>query len=105
RVSKNSTRSSVMMPCPPTTAIGPEPTGSACCSRRACGGRGSPMGRYVLVIDEGTTGTRALIFDQKGDIRSQAYTEFTQYHPAPDRVEHDAVEIWEKTLAMCRRAL
>jgi len=63
------------------------------------------MGRYVLVIDEGTTGTRALIFDQKGDIRSQAYTEFTQYHPAPDRVEHDAVEIWEKTLAMCRRAL
>ena len=52
--------------------------------------------KYVLVIDEGTTGTRTLIVNRDSEIKAQAYTEFTQHHPAPDRVEHDAVEIWEK---------
>lgn len=61
--------------------------------------------KYILVIDEGTTGTRALVVDRQGRIKSQAYTEFTQYHPAPDRVEHDALEIWEKSLAMVKQAL
>ena len=61
--------------------------------------------KYVLVIDEGTTGTRALIVDHDSHIKAQAYTEFTQYHPAPDRVEHDAEEIWQATLAMVKQAL
>lgn len=61
--------------------------------------------KYILVIDEGTTGTRALVVDQNAGIKAQAYTEFTQYNPAPDRVEHDAEEIWEKTLAMVKQAL
>ena len=39
------------------------------------------MGKYVLVIDEGTTGTRALIFDSDFNIAAQAYQEFTQYTP------------------------
>jgi glycerol kinase len=61
--------------------------------------------KYILVIDEGTTGTRSLIFDHNSQIKSLAYTEFTQYNPAPDRVEHDAEEIWEKTVAMTKKAL
>ncbi len=61
--------------------------------------------QYILVIDEGTTGTRALIIDRASQIRGQAYTEFTQYHPQPDRVEHDAEEIWQATLTMIRKAL
>lgn len=61
--------------------------------------------KYILVIDEGTTGTRALIVDQDSNIRSQAYTEFEQFHPATDRIEHDAEEIWTKTVAMARQAL
>ena len=61
--------------------------------------------QYILVIDEGTTGTRALIVDRASTIKAQAYTEFTQHHPAPDRVEHDALEIWEATQAMVARAL
>jgi glycerol kinase len=61
--------------------------------------------KHILVIDEGTTGTRALIVDRASDIKAQAYTEFTQHHPAPDRVEHDALEIWEATRAMVARAL
>ena len=60
---------------------------------------------YILVIDEGTTGTRALIVNRDSEIKAQAYTEFTQYNPAPDRVEHDAEEIWEKTAAMMRQAM
>ena len=61
--------------------------------------------KYILVIDEGTTGTRALVFDQEGAVVSQAYSEFTQYTPSPDKVEHDPVEIWDTTLAMVRQAL
>jgi glycerol kinase len=61
--------------------------------------------KYILVVDEGTTGTRALIVDRDSHIKAQAYTEFKQYHPAPDRVEHDAEEIWEATLAMVKQAL
>ena len=61
--------------------------------------------KYILVIDEGTTGTRALLVDKDSQVKAQAYTEFEQYHPAPDRVEHDAEEIWEKTVAMMRQAM
>lgn len=61
--------------------------------------------KYVLVIDEGTTGTRTLIVNRDSEIKAQAYTEFTQHHPAPDRVEHDAVEIWENTVAMMHQAM
>ncbi len=61
--------------------------------------------KYILVIDEGTTGTRALIVNRNSEIKAQAYTEFTQFNPAPDRVEHDAEEIWQATLAMIKKAL
>ena len=63
------------------------------------------MKNYILVIDEGTTGTRALIFDRQFKIVAQSYEEFTQYTPSEDKVEHDAMEIYEKSVAMCKKAL
>lgn len=63
------------------------------------------MKNYVLVIDEGTTGTRALIFNEKFQIVAQSYEEFTQYTPSEDKVEHDAVEIYEKSIEMCKRSI
>lgn len=59
----------------------------------------------LLVIDEGTTGTRALVFDGTGHRMSASYSEFAQHHPAPDRVEHDADEIWRLTLDRIHDAL
>ncbi|MFR2404730.1 MAG: FGGY family carbohydrate kinase, partial [Eubacterium callanderi] len=63
------------------------------------------MGKYVLVIDEGTTGTRALIFDSDFNIAAQAYQEFTQYTPQENMVEHDAMEIYAKSVGVCREAI
>jgi len=59
----------------------------------------------LLVIDAGTTGTRALIIDENSAVLGQSYTEFPQYHPSPERVEHDAQEIWESTHRMIETAL
>ncbi len=59
----------------------------------------------LLVIDAGTTGIRALIYDENAAILAQAYTEFPQYHPAPDRVEQEPSDIWDATQAMIRQAL
>jgi glycerol kinase len=63
------------------------------------------MGKYVMVIDEGTTGTRALLFDKAFKIVSESYVEFTQYTPSEDKVEHDAEEIYGKTIQMCKQAI
>lgn len=49
---------------------------------------------YIMSIDEGTTSTRAIIFDKKGHKIADAQKEFTQYFPEPGWVEHDANEIW-----------
>jgi len=50
---------------------------------------------YILAIDQGTTGTRAILYDQKGQIVQSVYEEFTQYYPKPGWVEHDPLEIWQ----------
>ena len=63
------------------------------------------MSKYIMVIDEGTTGTRALLFDKDFNIAAQSYEEFTQYTPAEDKVEHDAMEIYDKSVAMCKNAM
>ncbi|MCG3176775.1 MAG: Glycerol kinase [Candidatus Omnitrophica bacterium] len=60
---------------------------------------------YVLALDLGTTGNRAIVFDERQRIVSSAYREFTQYFPKPGWVEHDADEIRVSTLAVARRAL
>jgi glycerol kinase len=62
-------------------------------------------GRHVLSIDQGTTGTSVLIFDSQGEVRSRAYSEFTQYYPRPGWVEHDASEIWQVSIGVIAEAL
>jgi glycerol kinase len=58
----------------------------------------------ILVIDEGTTSTRAMLFGADGLLIDSAQEALTQHYPAPGLVEHDASEIWTKTLA-CARAV
>lgn len=52
------------------------------------------MSKYILALDQGTTSSRAIVFDKKGTIKSVAQKEFTQIFPKPGWVEHDPVEIW-----------
>jgi glycerol kinase len=59
----------------------------------------------ILGIDQGTTGSRAFIFDEKGKVVTSAYSEFEQFFPKPGWVEHDAAEIWEVTKKVCHQAL
>jgi glycerol kinase len=60
---------------------------------------------YVLAIDQGTTSTRALLFDADARPRAQAQQELLQHYPQPGWVEHDAEEIWQATLATARAVL
>ena len=59
----------------------------------------------VLAIDQGTTGSTALIFSQEGEILGRAYSEFTQHYPQPGWVEHDPQEIWRVSREVMARAL
>ena len=63
------------------------------------------MAKYIMGIDQGTTGTRAMIFDHEVNCLGQAYTEFTQYFPQPGWVEHDAQEIYDETVRMMKQAI
>ncbi|MCX5785099.1 MAG: glycerol kinase GlpK [Elusimicrobia bacterium] len=51
--------------------------------------------KYILAIDQGTTGSRAIVYDRRGEKIAAAYSEFRQYFPKPGWVEHDPEEIWE----------
>lgn len=62
------------------------------------------MQKYVLAIDQGTTSSRAIIFDQAGGIKSVAQREFKQYYPKPGWVEHDANEIWSSQAGVVAEA-
>lgn len=59
----------------------------------------------VLAIDQGTTGSTALVFSRNGDILGRAYSEFTQHYPQPGWVEHDAEEIWAVSRRVMAEAL
>jgi len=59
----------------------------------------------ILAIDQGTTGSTCLVFDEGGEIVGRAYSEFGQHFPRPGWVEHDASEIWEVTERVGHRAL
>jgi glycerol kinase len=59
--------------------------------------------RLLLVLDEGTSSTRALLYTAAGATVASAQDELTQYYPHPGWVEHDAAEIFERTLACARR--
>lgn len=59
----------------------------------------------LLVLDAGTTSTRAMVFATDGRVLAEARQELAQFYPRPGWVEHDATEIWEATLACARSAL
>ncbi|MDH3450863.1 MAG: glycerol kinase GlpK [Gammaproteobacteria bacterium] len=63
------------------------------------------MAQFILSIDQGTTSSRAMLFDEQGEARFTAQREFTQHFPADGRVEHDVEEIWSTTLEVTREAL
>ena len=60
---------------------------------------------YILSIDQGTTSSRAVVFDRGGQVLAMSQREFTQYFPRPGWVEHDPQEIWQTQLAVIRDAL
>src|SRR6185437_3370235 len=60
---------------------------------------------FVLSLDQGTTSSRAILFDHAGAIVSVAQREFPQIYPAPGLVEHDPEAIWSSQLAVAREAL
>jgi glycerol kinase len=62
-------------------------------------------GKLVLAIDQGTTSTRAIAFDEEGRPRAAAQRPLKQYFPAPGLVEHDPEEIWRSVLEVCREVL
>jgi len=58
------------------------------------------MNPYILALDQGTTSSRAIIFDQQGQVVAMAQKEFKQYYPQSGWVEHDAQEIWSSQLSV-----
>ncbi|PPK86377.1 glycerol kinase [Neolewinella xylanilytica] len=63
------------------------------------------MPQYILALDQGTTSSRAILFDHSGAIVGTAQKEFTQYYPEPAWVEHDANEIWNAQATVVRDLL
>jgi glycerol kinase len=63
------------------------------------------MSSYVLALDQGTTSSRAMIFDHDGRVVASAQQEFRQIYPQPGWVEHDPLEIWNSQLDCARQAL
>jgi glycerol kinase len=63
-----------------------------------------PM-RYLLALDQGTTSSRAIVFDSAGTVCATAQTEYRQIYPQPGWVEHDPMEIWQTQLAVVRQVL
>ena len=60
---------------------------------------------YLLALDQGTSSSRSIVFDEHGRIRAMAQREFRQHYPRPGWVEHDPMEIWHSQLETAREAL
>ena len=63
------------------------------------------MAQAILALDQGTTSSRAIVFDQGGRILAVSQKEFRQYFPQPGWVEHDADEIWQTQLSTAKSAI
>ena len=63
------------------------------------------MSKYILSFDQGTTSSRAIIFDKNGTIKAVAQKEFTQIFPQPGWVEHDGNEIWSTQLGVAAEVI
>jgi glycerol kinase len=62
-------------------------------------------GQYILALDQGTTSSRAILFDHNGDVAAMAQQEFPQIYPAPGEVEHNPEDIWSSQLAVAQEAI
>ena len=63
------------------------------------------MKKYLMALDQGTTSSRCILFDEYGTVIASANREFPQYFPEAGYVEHDAEEIWSSQLAVAKEAL
>ncbi|MER2116331.1 MAG: FGGY family carbohydrate kinase, partial [Solibacillus isronensis] len=63
------------------------------------------MEKYIMALDQGTTSSRAILFNKKGDIVHTAQQEFKQYFPKSGWVEHNAKEIWSSILSVIAKVL
>ena len=63
------------------------------------------MEKYILALDQGTTSSRAVLFDHNGEIKSSAQKEFTQFFPETGWVEHDPMEIWSSQVGVAAEAM
>lgn len=63
------------------------------------------MSKYIMALDQGTTSSRCILFNKKGEILSMAQKEFTQIYPKPGWVEHNPMEIWSSQLAVTTEAM
>lgn len=63
------------------------------------------MAKYILALDQGTTSSRAILFDKRGNIKGVSQQEFTQIFPKPGWVEHNAKEIWNTQVAVVKEVL
>ena len=63
------------------------------------------MAKYVMALDSGTTSSRCILFNERGEMCGAAQKEFTQYFPKPGWVEHDAEEIWSTQLEVAQEAM
>ncbi|MFT7185114.1 MAG: glycerol kinase [Pseudohongiellaceae bacterium] len=63
------------------------------------------MTQYILSIDQGTTSSRAVLFDAKGEHKATSQCEFKQYYPNDGWVEHDPEDIWSTTLDVCQKVI
>lgn len=63
------------------------------------------MSKYVMALDQGTTSSRCILFNKKGEILSMAQKEFSQIYPRPGWVEHNPMEIWSSQLAVTTEAM
>lgn len=63
------------------------------------------MNKYILALDQGTTSSRCIIYDKKGNMVSVAQKEFRQYYPQQGWVEHDANEIWSTQMTVAHEAM
>src|SRR4051812_41553664 len=64
-----------------------------------------PMMQYILALDQGTTSSRAILFDRQGQVFASSQQEYPQHFPQPGWVEHDPLDIWNSQLACARQAL
>jgi glycerol kinase len=63
------------------------------------------MNRFIAAIDQGTTSTRCILFNQDGSVKVLTQKEHTQHYPQPGWVEHDPLEVWQRTQEVIREAI